>query len=458
MMNRYRIFGNSLTALITIDGLSKDKNNSIEWVFSKDRKLGGHFAGTKIFDRDLDFGMVALEVDEPVEQKKIFPREPLPKGPEVNSYLMSIKKVLINLGMVTEPLQIKTWFEKAEYQDFFISNHLNVLTARLTNEEEDFLRSNFENKNTDKRIMHPKNKNKGLNEFNLGPYLAEIYGNGFISNFIVNYGNKISDKSPDKIAMIRHRSLWLPIYYPETIIEFLESKREDKNIIRNFFTVKHSTFAAKLNQISEKLKNDKNIQVNNNITSVNKAEIINIIESSDSQNYVNIYADDELSVLAENYQNTEMSNVFMVYVKTDSAVENKVVFDADPDSSFYRLTSRETKQDFGFNYICLETKNDLTSLIENKEFKEELEKYIESILGYSIKINQISIKVGKIKVFTKRFISEVQDKSKESSKFFDEKKIINLSTNALNNSMNEQILLALWYIEKVRSNNLHESF
>lgn len=453
MMSRYRIFGNSLTALIIIDGLSKNKKNSIEWVFNKDRKLGGHFAGATIFDRNLDFGMVALEIDEPVVQKKIFPGEPLPKGNEVNSYLKSIKNLLNDIGMVTEPLQIKTWFEKAEYQDFFISNHLNVLTSRLTNEEEDVLRNNFEEKSNNKRIMHPKNKNKALNEFNLGSYLAEIYGNGFISNFIINYGNKISDKSPDKIAMIKHRSLWLPIYYPETIIEFLESSRENKSIIRNFSTVQYSTFAAKLNQLLEKLKNDTSIVVNNNVTYMNQSEIINLIESNDSQNYINIYADDESNVLSENYQNTEMTNVFMVYVKTDSAVENKVIFDGDPDSSFYRLTSRETIQEFGFNYICIETKNDLTSMIENKEFREDLGNYIERILGYSIKINQISIKVGKIKIFTNKFIFEVQDKSKESSKFFDEQKIVNLSTNALNNSMNEQIILALWYIEKTRSHN-----
>jgi hypothetical protein len=191
---------------------------------------------------------------------------------------------------------------------------------------------------------------------------------------------------------------------------------------------------------------------------MNQAEIINVIMSKDSQNCVNIYADDELNVLAENYQNIEMSNVSMVYVKTDSSVENKVIFDGDPDSSFYRLTTRETTQDFGFNYICLETKNDLSNLIENKEFNEYLGKYIKNILGYSIRINQISIKVAKIKLFTKRFISEVQDKSKESNKFFENQKIINLSTNALNNSMNEQILLALWYIEKIGSDDRDESF
>lgn len=452
-MSRYRIFGNSLTALITIDGILKDKNNTIEWVFNKDRKMGGHFAGTKIFDRDLDFGMVALEIDEPVEQKKIYPDEPLPRGNEVNSYLRSIKNALITVGIVTDSLQIKTWFENAEYQDFFISNHLNLLKGRLTNEEKDFLRNNFENKNNDKIITHPKNKNKGLNEHNLGSYLTEIYGKGFISNFIISFGNKISDKAPDKIAMIRHRSLWLPIYYPETIIEYLESNCRNKSIIRNFFTVKNSTFAAQLIHLSEKLKSDSRIEVNNNITSINQAEIINVIMSKGSQNYINIYADDELNVLAENYQNTEISNVFMVYIKTESTVENKVIFDGDPDSIFYRLTSRETMQDFGFNYICLETKNDLTSLVENIEFNADLGKYIESILGYSIRINGISIKAGKIKVFTKRFISEVQDKSKQSSKFFDDQKIINLSTNALNNSMNEQILLALWYIEKMGSNN-----
>jgi hypothetical protein len=450
-MSRYRIFGNSLTALILVDRLSKDKNNLIEWVFSKDRKIGGHFAGTKIFDRDLDFGMVALEIDEPVVQKSMFPGKPLPIGNEVNSYLKLIKSLLFNLGVVTDSLEIKTWFGNIEYPDFFISNHLNIVRGRINYKEKDFLRSNFECKSDDKKIMHPKNKNMGFRDYTLGAYLEEIYGKSFISKFIAEYANKISNDASDKIAMRSHRTLWLPIYYPETIIEFIDSKSKNKSIIRNFFTVKNSTLATQLIQLSEKLTSDSRIEINDNVTSINQADIINVIMNESSANYINIYADDELNLLAKNYENIEMSNLFMVYIQTDTKVENKVIFDGDQDSSFYRLTTRNTMRDFGFNYICLETKKDLSNLIENKEFIDYLGKYLERILKCNITITQIQIKVGKIKVFTSSFISEVQDKSKVCSQFLEDKEIINLSTNALNNSMNEQILLALWYIENLRS-------
>jgi hypothetical protein len=290
----------------------------------------------------------------------------------------------------------------------------------------------------------------------------------------INWINREKDNIKEKVMYMAHEifeppfcpitkekiSCYNPLYrnYTDEMIKnkcFIISKKIKQKMLSPFY---ENYSKEELEKVLKTITNNVAVRypmiINHCWISLKEKGIdINLIESNDSQNYINIYADDELNVLAENYQNTEITNVFMVYVKTDSAVENKVIFDGDPDSSFYRLTSRETIQDFGFNYICIETKNDLTSLIENKEFKEDLGNYIERILGYSIKINQISIKVGKIKVFTNRFISEVQDKSKESIKFFDEQKIINLSTNALNNSMNEQILLALWYIEKIRSNN-----
>jgi hypothetical protein len=49
---------------------------------------------------------------------------------------------------------------------------------------------------------------------------------------------------------------------------------------------------------------------------------------------------------------------------------------------------------------------------------------------------------------TKEHVLDLEGHSEEVSNFLEKNNIVNLSHNGLNNSMNEQILSALWYIER----------
>jgi hypothetical protein len=155
-------------------------------------------------------------------------------------------------------------------------------------------------------------------------------------------------------------------------------------------------------------------------------------------------------MLKQTVSNLEYLDVFIIYIKTKTDLTDRIIFDTDSNNDFYRLTSRSVKDNFGYNYLSIESTKDLRETLESKYDNSYLKDYVESVLGIDLDIDEICVKSGKLNLMTKAYVLDLEKNSDEVSNLLIENNVINLSHNGLNNSMNEQILAALWYIDGIK--------
>lgn len=442
MKTKFRIFGGSLAALVVVQKLAENKENCVEWYLGpKINSLGGYFAGVKVFGQLLDIGMVALEVDEPVEQLEKFGADKPVRGKDINPYLHKVRSWLQNQGIIISNLPIYTNYRNKLYPDLFITNDLELLKVL----HEDKKTQEISNENLFNSKLHPKNKfdNNFALGISLSEYLDEIYGEIGLSQIIKEFVVKIGENALDKVLVSKHRSLWIPLYYPETIKRVVIGKVLDNNIKRIFSCVDNNTLSNSINIIVDAVKMFKNVRLVNMNSVLNRASLINNLDSSQN----NIFIDDQ-KLLSENIEiENEFLKVNTVFIKTFVEIPNLVVFDADPATDFYRLTSRNTFNAFGFNYICLETKIDFQNQINDPIFIDMVERYISLNLSKKIIVEDIYQKLGRLNLFTSQSVSNIKIESEKISELLKVNKVTNLSFSGMTSSMNEQILLGLWYVE-----------
>jgi hypothetical protein len=182
---------------------------------------------------------------------------------------------------------------------------------------------------------------------------------------------------------------------------------------------------------------------------LNRDAILNYIKKDDDV-WINIYSDDQKLMLKQTVSNLEYLDVFIIYIKTKTDLTDRIIFDTDSNNDFYRLTSRSVKDNFGYNYLSIESTKDLRETLESKYDNSYLKDYVESVLGIDLDIDEICVKSGKLNLMTKAYVLDLEKNSDEVSNLLIENNVINLSHNGLNNSMNEQILAALWYIDGIK--------
>jgi hypothetical protein len=442
MKNKFRIFGGSLATLVVVQKLAENKDNCVEWYLGpKINSIGGYFSGVKVFGQLLDIGMVALEVDEPTKQLEKFGADKPVRGKDINPYLHKVRSWLQNQGILISGFPIYTNYKNKLYPDLFITNDLELLKVL----HEDKKTQEIYNENLYDYKLHPKNKYD--NNFALGvslsEYLDRIYGETELSKIIKEFVIKIGANALDKVLVSKHRSLWIPLYYPETIKRVIIEKILDNNIKRSFSCVDNNTLSNSINIIIDAVKMSKNVRLVIMNSVLDRASLINNLDSNQN----NIFIDDQ-KLLSENIEiENEYLNVNIVFIKTFVEIPNLVVFDADPTTDFYRLTSRNTFHTLGFNYICLETKIDFQNQLNDPIFIERVERYISLNISEKIIVEDIHQKSGRLNLFTSQSVSNIETESEEISELLKVNKVTNLSFSGMTSSMNEQILLGLWYVE-----------
>jgi len=442
MKNKFRIFGGSLATLVVVQKLAENKDNCVEWYLGpKINSIGGYFSGVKVFGQLLDIGMVALEVDEPTKQLEKFGANKPVRGKDINPYLHKVRSWLQNQGILISSFPIYTNYKNKLYPDLFITNDLELLKVL----HEDKKTQEIYNENLYDSKLHPKNKydNKFALGISLNEYLDGIYGETELSKIIKEFVVKIGANALDKVLVSKHRSLWIPLYYPETIKRVIIEKILDNNIKRSFSCVDNNTLSNSINIIIDAVKMSKNVRLVIMNSVLDRASLINNLDSNQN----NIFIDDQ-KLLSENIEiENEYLNVNIVFIKTFVEIPNLVVFDADPTTDFYRLTSRNTFHTLGFNYICLETKIDFQNQLNDPIFIERVERYISLNISEKIIVEDIHQKSGRLNLLTSQSVSNIETESEEISELLKVNKVTNLSFSGMTSSMNEQILLGLWYVE-----------
>jgi hypothetical protein len=284
---------------------------------------------------------------------------------------------------------------------------------------------------------------------NLATYFQQVYGKTFFTQLVSQFVNKIDINLMDRVIVSKHRSLWIPLFFPETIFGINQGSIGNNKFLRTFSCFQEDTVARWLQDITNSALNSNRVNVIKSTTDLERESFLKYIGVGD-KDFVNVYSDDQKFISKSTMSNLESVDIYVIYLKTSTELIDKVVFDTDLDNDFYRITSRFTKTRFGYNYICIETTKDLRENLKSSEDYSSLKEYAFLALGIIIEINDICIKTGRLNMMTHDYVQSLEKNSDEVSNFLIENNVINLSHNGLNNSMNEQILAALWYIDRIK--------
>ena len=451
MIRKYRIFGSSLTSIVIVDYLSKQINCEVEWILTNKNRYGGHFAGVEVFNSQLDIGMVALEVDEPIKQKDSITTTSPPQGNQINSFLKLVNKWFMLQGVTIHQMTIETKHNDRNYPDIFISNDTTLFyfNKHKLNLDENHLDKHYYS------THHPirKNEDNFVKYLNLERYIRQVYGDSFFTEIVFQFVNKIDIKLLEKVIVACHRSLWIPLYYPETILASTRNINENTRLVRFFSCIKQDTIAELLKRIINSIRSSDRVKVIENLGDFSRDTLIDFSKKNDGT-WINVFAEDQKLISKQTVSNTEYLGIFVIYIKTKTELTDRVIFDTDLSNDFFRLTSRSVKDKLGFNYVSIESTKDFKESLEANFDYSYFKDYAHSVLGVNIEIEEICVKSGKLNLMTKEYVLDIEKKSEETSNFLQKYNVIDLSHNGLNNSMNEQILSALWYIEKINDKEI----
>lgn len=184
--------------------------------------LSSHFSPVEIDGHKFDKGMILFEFNAMREPEAT-------RFPKVGEYIKAMT------GMVEIPTPSMYWMGRI-YPDLYISNQLDAIKDKGCGSAE------YE------EFMHPRNKSKWDDSMSLADASLWLSGSWFHNSFIEPMCHKIAGVPSTKLSAKYHRSIWLPMYWPETLV-FQQS------IDTKFFYPKEGYAGAALERFKQPSKN-----------------------------------------------------------------------------------------------------------------------------------------------------------------------------------------------------------
>lgn len=216
------IVGNCLAALVAAVELGKAGISTA--LFSNGKRWGGHFAGIDLNGVHYDLGMSVVELSS----------GRIERDPSYESYDPSVRNdvgrffghlqvyvnSLVPLNNLNTP---ECFFRGAFSEDFILCNSFDLLSHFSESEKALIADQICERNSSD--VLHASNKvtqqhlhsrvsYKESSYFNHGQYLH----NEVLEPFVL----KITARGSENVSSILHRRIWVPLYYPETILQALQ--------------------------------------------------------------------------------------------------------------------------------------------------------------------------------------------------------------------------------------------
>jgi len=180
--------------------------------------------------------------------------------------------------------------------------------------------------------FHPRNKsNLYFSQSPVGDVFPDLYGKKY-SEFLLALLDKIAGKESRQLTSRYHRLLWLPLYFPETLLEYLEQKNSRLENLK-FFTPTSGGVSGLLAKMLEKLETDSNFNLIIEGQSLLGKEVL---ARTDYKHRTINFVDD--GFLSEADAKIVRSNIaFLIYNKT-SEDERKVVHNLGTDEKWFRIS------------------------------------------------------------------------------------------------------------------------
>ncbi len=432
-MNKIAILGDGLDSLIISD--LKLKKGHVVYLISETNNLGGHFSGFRNHDKTFDIGMVLFEPNNyQMSQKKLVKYT----GENAQNLRSYVDDIYFNLESNYGELKNHKIYTKSKNyklnKDFFISDKLDLLNNLTKNDKDLIMKDLISNiiKINNNPDMHPSKKitSSFFKTKNLREGLIELYGLEFYNQIFKNYLESVvgRDFDFDLIKLIDHRKLWIPLYYPETLYNFLIETESNMNFYPRFKLFKNKSISTWVSEMK------------NNCLANDNFKFIDYNDLNEIQFYIDeLYIIKKVKSKARISENNEVKKILSkesiditcVHFCVDESDPKTIIF-SNPENSLYRMTIME-------NSSC-----DYTVLYE---FGSDAIKNEQEILSYA---NSLNIKYGlKRKCKGHLLRSKIHFHNKETRKSMSEQsnlvidkklkiKIFDYS-NYLGNSLNENL-------------------
>jgi hypothetical protein len=241
-----RIFGDGLDALFLAAALSKSKIE-YSWYHTSDH-IGGFFkGGTDCHGQPIDLGMVLLEPNDYGAIRLGVDGYGGESGVNSRPFLSEAYSFLENTFGTLKPVNVLTLDEKLfEFPDYFISDNLGAffsLSDAIRREMLERLAWTSVNPN-----WHPKEKYTHTDHFsNIGleEYFVLIYGRRFYSEYFRSYVTNLLGTKKTSLSANLHRKAWLPIYWPETLLDAVKANQNPSALFIPTFTRPHQGSVAR---------------------------------------------------------------------------------------------------------------------------------------------------------------------------------------------------------------------
>lgn len=253
------VLGNSLAALFCARRLSDEQNIHVIWT-SSSPTIGGHFSGIRLGNQMADVGMVLLEIDS--APTRVLALDALihpPTGPSVRPYLSDWFLWLHPDESAFQTIPVQTIFRGKVVPDFYIGDSLEIFSTLQPHEQKSIRNEVANCLQRASKTLHPRNKrdSSAIKMRSIEDYCQSTYGKTYTDLFIRPWMNSLGVE-PRTLSAGNHRTVWLPLYWPETIYSAL-SDDQPQNFQKEFFVPSHSSVAGFVKDLASNLENRPNV-------------------------------------------------------------------------------------------------------------------------------------------------------------------------------------------------------
>ena len=242
------LVGNNVATLVAANELSK-KNIDFCVLHSSDF-WGGHFSCIKKFGSNFDIGMTLLEFtdfsDSDNPSIKTFNKNIKGDIGRFSSFLKNYVESIIPLSIIDTP---KVMYNDSIINDFLISNNLQgIKNLNIFDQMIEELSNEISGQ------LHPSNKNSSdlFLKQNFDKVSLSNHGKSFHNEIIEKYIKKVINRNTSSIISRFHRQIWLPLYYPESLMAL----NENIDVFSGQPTLFHYPSEGRVGDITKILKNN----------------------------------------------------------------------------------------------------------------------------------------------------------------------------------------------------------
>lgn len=215
------IYGNGLDSLVAIN-LFLESGHSVTH-FSSSNNFGGHFQGIQTCGGYFDLGMVILEPDFSNREAKDLLEYDGEFGRESRPFLHQVFKWLETemVKLVDHPVNTRL-LTRELIADYYIGDNLEFL-YHLNSEQKVQLVNRLRlvlSDNSTQNQLHPSRRfnSESSGSTPLQEVLCQVFGSEIYKIYFQGFLNKISGSSQPGISARDNRRVWMPNYYPESLL------------------------------------------------------------------------------------------------------------------------------------------------------------------------------------------------------------------------------------------------